>query len=163
MQSSTHYGDMGMNKVHFGPSHPSQLAYIRGRFIGEGIRIIEGIIEYVMENKGTGILLAIDFEKAFVSLEWDFIWLALETYGFPKVFIDRVKLLYQNIEVCVMNGGSSTGFFRVFRGIKQGCTASGILFILAIELLSIKIRHEKDIKGITVKNIIIIKYIASTS
>ena len=132
--------------------HPSQLAYIRGRFIGEGIRIIEGIIEYVMENKLTGILLAIDFEKAFDSLEWDFIWLTLEAYGFPEVFIDKVKLLYKNIEVCVMNGGSSTGFFRVFRGLKQGCPVSGILFILAIALLSTKIRHEKDIKGITVKD-----------
>ena len=30
--------------------HPSQLAYVRGRFIGEGIRIIEGIIEYVLEK-----------------------------------------------------------------------------------------------------------------
>ena len=35
--------------------HPSQVAYIRGRYIGEGIRTIEGIIEYLKENNLEGL------------------------------------------------------------------------------------------------------------
>ena len=57
--------------------HPNQVAYIKSRFIGEGIRTIEGIIEYLKEMGLIGFMLAIDFEKAFDSLEWFFIWLAL--------------------------------------------------------------------------------------
>ena len=34
------------------------------------------------------------------------------------------------------------------RGIKQGCTVSVLLFILAIEFLSIQIKRSKNIKGL---------------
>ena len=42
-----------------------QTGYIKGRFIGENIRLISDIIEQP-ENKG-GMILFLDFEKAFDS------------------------------------------------------------------------------------------------
>ncbi len=42
------------------------------------------------------------------------------------------------------------GFFNLERGVRQGCPLSAYLFILAIEILANKIRHEKDIKGIII-------------
>ena len=50
--------------------HPNQTAYVKGRFIGEGMRTINGIIDYVKENNMDAFILAIDFEAAFDSLEW---------------------------------------------------------------------------------------------
>ena len=47
--------------------HPNQLAYIKKRFIGEGIKLIEGVIEYVKEKQLNGYMLAVDFLKAFDS------------------------------------------------------------------------------------------------
>ena len=132
--------------------HPSQVAYIRNRYIGEGIRTIEGIIEYLRENNLEGYLLSIDFEKAFDSLEWDYLWLVLEAFGFPLVFINKIKVMYKNIEACVLNDGTSTMYFTLSRCIKQGCPLSGLLFILAIELLLIRIRHEQTVQGIVVRN-----------
>ena len=132
--------------------HPSQVAYIRNRYIGEGIRTIEGIIEYLRENNLEGYLLSIDFEKAFDSLEWDYLWLVLEAFGFPLVFINKIKVMYKNIEACVLNDGTSTMYFTLSLCIKQGCPLSGLLFILAIELLLIHIRHEQTVQGIVVRN-----------
>ena len=109
--------------------HPNQVAYIAKRFIGEVIRTTEGIIEYIKEMQLSVFLFAIDFEKAFNSLEWFFIWLALYAFGFPKKFIDKIKVLYNDIEACVINGGTSTKYFKISRGIKQGDPPSGILFI----------------------------------
>ena len=132
--------------------HPDQVGYVRGRFIGEGIKTIEGIIDYVKHHKLGGYLLAIDFEKAFDSLEWEFIWDMLKAYGFPNEFIAAIKMIYNNIEACVINGGNISPFFSISRGVRQGQPSSAPLFILAIELLLIKLRADKNIEGIYVLN-----------
>ena len=130
--------------------HPNQVAYIKGRYIGEGVRVIEGVIEYLKTTNSEGYLLAIDFEKAFDSLEWDFLWDALRAYGFPECFIFKLQILYNDIQACVSNGGTTTPFFDIKRGVKQGDPPSGYLFILAIELLLIRIRENKAIEGIEI-------------
>ena len=46
-----------------------QTGFMKGRFIGENIRLIDSIVRYAAENNIPGLLLFIDFEKAFDSLE----------------------------------------------------------------------------------------------
>ena len=50
-----------------------QTGFLKGRFIGENIRLIDNIMNYVSQKNIPGLLLFIDFEKAFDSLEWSFI------------------------------------------------------------------------------------------
>ena len=130
--------------------HPNQVAYVKGRFIGEGIKTIEGVIHFIRENKLDGYILAIDFEKAFDSIEWDYLWESLETFGFPSAYIKLIKVAYKNMEACVINGGSTTNFFKLTRGVRQGDPISAYLFIIALELIAIKIRQNKKIKCITI-------------
>ena len=52
--------------------HPNQSGFIKCRFIGKGIRFLEDLIEYSDTYNKTGIILQLDFQKAFVSLEWNF-------------------------------------------------------------------------------------------
>ena len=132
--------------------HHNQTAYVKGRYIGEGIKTIEGIMEYVKEHRLETYILAIDFEKAFDSLEWDFLWAALKSYGIPDFYINAVKTVYKNIETSVINGGWSSKYFQILRGCRQGDPLSAILFILALELFLIRVRKNKDIKGITIGN-----------
>lgn len=128
--------------------HESQCAYVSGRFLGEGAMLIDEIIQYVETCNLPVLLLAIDFKKAFDSLSWSFLWKILEVFRFPEKFINMIKVLYCNIESCVMNNGVSTGYFPVRRGVKQGDPLSAYLFILAIEILAIHIRSNHDIKGV---------------
>ena len=44
--------------------------------------------------------------------------------------------------------GRQPALFRVFRGIRQGCPASALIFILAVEIMAIKLRETKHIRGI---------------
>ena len=50
-----------------------QTGIIKGRFAGENIRLINGIIYHSESNKIAGLLLFLDFEKAFDTVEWPFI------------------------------------------------------------------------------------------
>ena len=50
-----------------------QTGFLKGRFIGEIIRLIDSIINYTNIEKIPGLLLFVDFEKAFDSIEWSFI------------------------------------------------------------------------------------------
>ena len=47
-----------------------QTGFLKGRFIGGNIRLIDSIIIYTSQQNIPGLLLFIDFEKAFDSLEW---------------------------------------------------------------------------------------------
>lgn len=49
-----------------------QTAYIKGRFIGTNARLFLDIFEYCENNNQEGLLLFLDFEKTFDSVEWNF-------------------------------------------------------------------------------------------
>ena len=58
-----------------------QTGFLKGRFIGENIRLIDGIINHTESNKIPGLLLFLDFEKAFDTVEWPFIWKTLDSFN----------------------------------------------------------------------------------
>ena len=127
-----------------------QTGFLKGRFIGENIRLIDGLINHTAARNIPGLLMFLDFEKAFDTVEWSFIWKALSSFNFGTSLINWIKLCYRNIESCVLNNGWASNYFTPERGVRQGCPLSPYIFILCAEVLANKIRANKDIKGITV-------------
>ena len=132
--------------------HSDQTGFIKGRYIGQNIRLLNDLMNFTDVNKIPGILLFIDFEKAFDTLEWSFLHQALEIFNFGPKIRKWVSILYSDIESGVMNGGYMTNYFKVSRGVRQGCPLSPFLFVLAVEILAIKLRHDPDCKGIILPN-----------
>ena len=130
-----------------------QTGFLKGRFIGENIRLIDSIIQYATEKNIPGLLLFIDFEKAFDSLEWPFIHDTLRSYGFGASLIKWVKTLYSHTESCILNNGWASNFFEIQRGVRQGRPLSPYLFILSAEVLATAIRKNTNIKGISVNDV----------
>ena len=131
--------------------HYSQTAYVKDRSIWEGLRLIDDILLFTKENNIPGILLTIDFEKAFDSVEWNFLFRVLESLNFGDTLIRWIKTLYKNSSSCVMNRGLSTGYFPLGRGVRQGDPLSPYLFIICLEVLLNHIRLSKDIKGLSIE------------
>ena len=69
----------------------NQTGFIRDRFIGENIRLIDSVIKYTKVKNMPGLLLFLDFEKAFDTLEWPFIRKTFEHFGFRPIIIELVK------------------------------------------------------------------------
>ena len=61
-----------------------QKGLIKGRYIGENIRLISDIMEYTKAQNLSGILLSLDFKKAFDTLEWPYINKMLDTLNFGQ-------------------------------------------------------------------------------
>ena len=128
--------------------HANQLGYVKGRFIGEAARSILDVMDYTKKENIPGILLFIDFEKAFDSLNWNFLLRCLDVFGFGPSLIKWVETFYANISSCLLNNGFCTPYFELQRGVRQGDPLSPYLFIIAAEILATAIRNRSDIKGI---------------
>ena len=128
-----------------------QTAYVKDRYIGESIKLINDILVYTDSNEIEAILFSADFEKAFDSTDHSFLFEVLESFGFSPNFIQWVRTLFCNAESFVINNGRSTGYFRLERGTRQGDPLSTNLFILALEVLLIQIKENND-KGIIINN-----------
>ena len=105
-------------------------------------------MEYTDTPKIPGIVLFIDFEKAFDTIEWPFIQNVLKCFKFGPVIRKWVSILYSDVESAVMNGGYTTNYFKVSRGVRQGCQLSPLVFVLVVEILAQKIRQTTSCRGI---------------
>ena len=130
-----------------------QTGFMKGRYIGENLRLISDVIDYCEMDNAEGILLACDYRAAFDSLEHEFIFEVLKAYNFGETLIGWVRLLYKDASLTIMNNGHSSRWFRCKRGTFQGSPLSGILFNLAVEILAINIRKNEEIHGIKVSGV----------
>lgn len=74
---------------------PDQAGFIKNRFLFSNLHRLYNII--YSSNKfphSPEVLLLLDAEKAFDWVEWDFLFSALQRFGFGEKFISWTKLLY---------------------------------------------------------------------
>ena len=77
-----------------------QTAYIKNRFIGESGRLISDIIDICSSYNIEGYLVTMDIEKAFDSLDHNFLIAVLKKFGFGKIFISWISILLKNQDSC---------------------------------------------------------------
>ena len=130
----------------------TQLGFVKDRYIGECSRLICDLIDKTEEENIPGILLLLDFEKAFDSLEWNFIKETLSFFNFGPCIMQWFTTLYHDITSSIQNNGHLSPFFGIKRGVRQGDPLSPYLFILCLELLSAAIKFDPEIKGITIND-----------
>ena len=103
---------------------PGQVAYIKERYIGCNIRLIEDICELYEHNNKGAVLMMLDFQKAFDSLEWNFMYKALKMFNIGDSFIQWIQTLYSDPMACIKNNGYLSRGINLERSVRQGCPVS---------------------------------------
>ena len=109
-------------------------------------------MHYLNLNNLPGLLLCIDFEKAFDFLSWTFMHKVLKAYGFGESLCQWIVTFYKNIKSTVIVNGNTSEWIKIERGCRQGDPVSQYLFILCAEILSIMIKEDPIIKGIKIRD-----------
>ena len=135
-----------------------QKGCVKGRFIGENIRLIEDIMDSCEEEE---VIVLLDQQKAFDRVEHEWLFMTLNKFGFGEKFQTWLKILYKSMKSAILTNGYVSRYFPVNRGIRQGDSLSALLYIIQSEPLNTMIKNTNDIKGIEIQGYICTKEVKS--
>ena len=77
-----------------------------------------------------------------MKYDWSlYTYKCLEYFNVGESLIKWVKVMYSNPRCKIINNGYILERFKLSRGVKQGCPLSAYQFIIAIEMLAVKIKQ----------------------
>ena len=128
----------------------TQNGFLDGRYIGESTRIIYDIMQLCDDQKKDGLLLLVDFEKAFDSVSWAFLYKTFKFFNFGTSIISWITLFNNNVTAYISQCGYLSNKIPIQRGCRQGDPIASYEFLLCAEILSKMLTTNKKIKGISV-------------
>ncbi|KAK1685189.1 hypothetical protein QYE76_046037 [Lolium multiflorum] len=114
----------------------NQTAFIKGRNLLEGPLALIEIVHELRSKKLGGILLKLDFEKAYDRVNWEFLAELLRCKGFEEAYIHRVLQLVSGGQTSISINGVIGPYLRNKKGVRQGDPLSPLLFNFIAEALS---------------------------
>jgi hypothetical protein len=126
-----------------------QKAYVEGNVIGSCIINLLNMMHNVNEQKKASLILLIDFRKAFDSIDHKFITTVLTELGFKKDIVKWISIFFDSREAYILLGGHLSKKILLEQGVPQGDVISPYIFIIAVEILLIKVTYTKNLTGVT--------------
>lgn len=130
---------------------PEQVGFMKGRSIADNLGNLLAVIHHCEKSNDPALILAIDMFKAFDSTQHESVKEILKMYNFGDKFIDMVMICYKEIRSAVMNNNTWKDWIKIQGGLRQGCNLSPKIFLLIMQVISLKIKQNQDIKGIHLK------------
>jgi len=93
-------------------------AFISGRGLTDSVVMANEILEEIKLNRRSGLCFKVDFEKAYDSVRWSFLFDMLRRLGFHDKWILWVKGYMVSSSVSVLINGSPTEEFKPSRGLR---------------------------------------------
>ncbi|XP_071741242.1 uncharacterized protein [Rutidosis leptorrhynchoides] len=128
-------------------------AFLKGRFILDGVLIANETIDYLKASRKKGIIFKVDFEKAFDSLNWQFLFEVMKSMGFGRKWVKWIESCLKSASISVLVNGSPTNEFVLGRGVRQevnrlarhiGCNGGKLPFIYLGLTIGSKMTKVKD-------------------
>ena len=94
--------------------------------------------------------MLIDFEKAFDSISWRFLYKILALFGYSDSFINWIKLFNNDIKAFITQCGILSNPITIGRGCRQGDPIAPYLFLFGADVLSLLIKTNPNIIGFAV-------------
>ena len=115
---------------------PSQFGFRANRSTEDAIFIVRRRIELASARKnGRLSLLALDWKRAFDSVNITSLGDALRRFGIPQAFINLVLNFMRNRKFYVEEFGAESNRESQDSGVSQGCTLSPLLFLIVMNVL----------------------------
>ena len=102
----------------------------------------------VCNSESDAYFISLDFQKAFDSVDQQWLLRVLQKMNFPTNFIQIIKSLNNNAHVKVLVNGFQTKNIQIQKGVRQGGPLSLYLFLLAVEPLVATINQNQNIEGL---------------
>ncbi|XP_062188905.1 uncharacterized protein LOC133892218 [Phragmites australis] len=123
---------------------PSQSVFMKGRNILEGVVILHETIHEMHRKKLDGVILKLDFEKAYDKVKWSFLQQTLRMKGFSPRWCKWIDQIVRGGSVSVKVNDDVGNFFQTKKGLRQGDPLSPILFNLVADMLTTLIFRAKS-------------------
>lgn len=127
-----------------------QTGFIQGRYLKHNIRKVMNMVFMAQQDKTPRVLLSLDAEKAFDSIEWQHLQCVADKFKLRIFFLNWLQILYKDQSALIYLEGHRSERIKVQRGVRQGYPLSPLLFALALEPFTAKIRDNMHIKGFRV-------------
>jgi hypothetical protein len=121
-----------------------QTTFIKGRNIMDGVMILHEIVHDVKVRKKDGVILKLDFEKAYDKISWEFFFEMLKQRGFCESWCKWMREVVSSGTLSVKVNGLMGGYFKCGKGVRQGNPLSPLLFNLAADSLAKMIHKAQE-------------------
>lgn len=88
------------------------------------------------------LLFKIDFEKAYDMMNWNFLKITLNEFGFPPHLVNLIMNCTTSTILFLKWNGEMLESFKPNRGLRQGDPMSPYLFVLCMEKLALLIQEK---------------------
>jgi hypothetical protein len=134
-----------------------QLGFLKGCQILDDVGAAQECLHNIKQKNTPALILKLDLKKSFDCLDWNFLRLILIQFGFSHNLIKWIMGCITSANFAVLVNGEPSTFFHSGRGLRQGCPLSPLLFILAMEGLSLLLKKSQadgKLTGIKVSRLV---------
>ena len=132
----------------------SQSGFQSGKSTNDNLILMYLVLEYYTNNPDDeGLLVQVDYEKAFDSVEHSFLYATMKHMGFGNNLIVLVKLIFQGCLSYVNINGHLSAPIYIGRGLHQGSPLSPVLFLIVAQVFTKNLTNNSDVRGISVEGV----------
>jgi len=99
----------------------------------DSVVIANETVDFLRKEKRMRVIVKVDFEKVYDSVEWEFLEYMMNWVGFHYGWINWIKSCLKFVTISILINGNPTKEFRPTRGIRQGDPLALFMFLIVVE------------------------------
>lgn len=112
-----------------------------------GVLTLHEILHETKQIKECGVILKLDFEKAYDKINWNLLFNCLKARGFCETWCQWIRQVVSGGTVSVRLNGITGHYIKSFKGVRQGDPLSPILFNFVADCLT-RMIHQAQANGL---------------